>query len=120
MGWWVGVPAVAQGETLLWNFAANREQTINRSVGGRLFVTQHRLIFQPNRLDVLFQAESWSAELADIREVGKSPRRPTIPFLGRTAANRNRLKIVQAGGDVDLFVVNHLDSLVERLTAALS
>jgi hypothetical protein len=119
MGWWVGRPWLDQDESVLWTAGANRQQTLNRSVGGRLFLTEERLIFHPNRVDVLLSGEPWFALLSEIREIDMSPRRATVPFLGQTAANRNRLKVVQVSGDVDLFVVNHLASVIERLTSAL-
>jgi hypothetical protein len=120
VGWWVPLPKLAKDEKILWNVLANREQTINRQVGGRLFVTQRRLIFQPSRFDALIRGERWRANLVDICAVGLSPRRLTIPWMGRTAGNRNRLKVIQINGDVDLFVVNRLENVIERLRATLS
>jgi hypothetical protein len=51
MGSWVEEPATADGEEVLWRRAANRQQGPRRAVGGRIFLTNKRVIFMANRFD---------------------------------------------------------------------
>lgn len=83
-------------------------------------MTEKRLLFQPNRLDSVLRAAYWSVPIADIVEVGVAARQPALPLFGRAAALRNRLKVVQKNGDVDLFVVWKLQYVVERIAAAVA
>jgi len=120
MGWWVPKPAIAASEDVLWTRGANREQSPLRYTGGRLLLTSNRLIFQPNRLDALTRGLPWSADLASVAKVGVEPRGPTVPFLGLTARYRNRLRVELQDGQVEVFVINHLATVVPLLTAALN
>jgi hypothetical protein len=67
-------------------------------------------------LSEISRAKGWSVNLADIREVGVEPRRYS---LAERSAGRNRLKLVLANGEVDIFVVNRLKSLITRLNNAI-
>ena len=120
MGWWVSAPMLARGESVRWSVFANREQSANRQVGGRLFVTTTRLLFEPNRFDSLTGGRPWRLRFDDIAQVEVLPARLTVPFLGRAAANRRRLKVVGIDETIDCFVVNHVAAVVERLAELTS
>jgi hypothetical protein len=120
MGFWVARPYLRSGETIVWRVAANRQQSASRAAGGRLFLTEKRLLFQPNRLDSVLRAAYWSVPIADIVDVDVAARQPALPLFGRAAALRNRLKVVQKDGDVDLFVVSNLERVVDRIAAAVA
>ena len=49
MGAWVRHSELEGGEVVKWTKAANRQQSELRAVGGKLFLTDRRLLFQPNR-----------------------------------------------------------------------
>ena len=114
MGILVRGPALEQGETVRWKRAANRTQSYWRAVGGFLFLTASRLLFEPNRVDAVTGGESWSAPLASIRSVGIEPRDGN-PLSGGL---RDRLRLDLADGDTELFVVNHVDDVVNVIRKA--
>jgi hypothetical protein len=110
MGLWVATPVVDAGEILKRGRAANRDQN-GRAVGGRLFVTDKRLLFQPSRIDLILGGKAWTCDLSEIAAVGASPR-DGRPFSGGT---RTRLRVETKDGDVDRFVVNHLSEVIDEL-----
>ena len=105
------------GEEVVWSQGANRMQG-SRAVGGKLFLSNERILFSPNRIDALTGGKRWFAELKNVTEVGVEPKRS-----GRSArlgvGLRDRLRIV-AGADDELFVVSKLeDEVLPRLRAAM-
>jgi hypothetical protein len=120
MSWWVAKPKLQPGERLLTKFVANREQSFYRQVGGCLFLTDRRLIFQPNRFDRVLSGEQWAVELPAIEHVVVFPGSwRSVPLAGQAAGFRRRLEIRQTSGDVDLFVVNRVKNAVRRIQREL-
>lgn len=116
MGWWVATPYSPGNEVWVWKHAANRAQNGIRQVGGRLFLSDQRLVFQPNRFDALTRGERWAVSRGQVAEFSVSARQPSL----NPAALRNRLRVSQHDGEVDVFVVNHLDEVLARLRAWLA
>lgn len=116
MGIWIGKPALADGEPVLWQHLANRTQSANRAVGGRLYLTPHRLLFEANRVDAATGGRPWSVPLDHIRSVGRQPRDGNRLNGGL----RDRLKLDLADESVELFVVNRLDTAVRVIQEAVS
>ncbi len=110
MGLWVAMPVVDVGEIVKRGLAANRDQN-GRAVGGRLFVTDKRLLFQPNRIDSVTGGKAWTCDLGEIAAVGASPR-DGRPFSGGL---RTRLRVETKDGDVERFVMNHLGEVIDEL-----
>ncbi len=107
MGLWVGKPRLKNGERLEWKKNANRQQGPIRAVGGRLYLTNERLIFSPNRVDRITRGESWQTSLTEITEIGLE-----------STGLRKRLSVA-AGENTDLFVVNSPGECVNRIRNAL-
>jgi hypothetical protein len=106
--WWLkGVEAEPQ-EQVVWSQAANRIQSSGRAAGGKLFLTDRRLVFCPHWLDGASGGRTWWVPLATIAAVG------TAPKQGR----RERLRIELADRKEELFVVNRVAEVVSRLDAA--
>jgi hypothetical protein len=120
MGWWIRQPQVAPGDHVMWSVYANREKSALRYVGGRLLVTEDQVIFQPNRFDSNLGGEVQRWQLSDVRAVDAEPRRLTLPFFGLAARNRKRLRITMSTGQVELFVINHVDTAIEYLRSRTS
>ena len=106
-------PDLQVGERVEWATRANRSQG-NRAVGGRLFLTNERLVFAPHRFDDVLGGESWSRRRQDVEDVAVEPS-GVHPFSG---ALRPRLRIVFLDA-VELFVVPRVADVVQRLKAAL-
>lgn len=110
MGFWVRSPKLAGGERVVWKQNANRTQG-GRAVGGRLYMTDSRLFFQPNRIHAATKGQLWSAPLAAIESVSTD-----APDGGLfTGGLRTRLQIVASSGDSELFVVNHVGDTVQAI-----
>jgi hypothetical protein len=107
MSWWVDAPPLADGEQVVWHRAASHPQRI-RLVGGRIFLTRYRLIFQPNRLEAAAGANPWSAALTDIVAVGPEP------------GMRRKLRIDLRGGEPGRFFLSRLDLTGHELVARIN
>jgi hypothetical protein len=118
MGFWIRDPALLPQEEVVWRRYANREQGSLRQVGGRLLVTSQRIVFVPNRFDDATGGDGWSSALANIARVEVEPSRRAVPFLGRAAQLRRRLRIETIDGQAELFVVNRVAEAAQTLRAA--
>lgn len=108
-----GVASV-EGEQVLERWRANRVQTSNRAVGGHLYVTSCRLVFKAHAFDTALMGVSLQLPLAGISEVGRRP----CDFSQIMAGSlRDRLELLLVDGTVELFVVNKLDAVIEKIEA---
>lgn len=114
----IGSPDLRPGEEILWRRNANYEQTALRYLGGKLFLTDRRLIFLPHRLDEATGGRSWACELTDISAVGVEPAQLSAPFFGLAARMRRRLRVEMRSGQNELFVVSRVNEAVERIRGA--
>jgi hypothetical protein len=115
VGLWFQKPVLHPGETVRWKKAANREQNGWRAVGGRLFLTDSRLLFRPHRFDARLKGEDWAANLADIASVG-TEEADGHPFSGGL---RRRLCIDLADGTTERFVINQLETAVAMVAGSV-
>ena len=100
-----------------WSCRANRTQGPLRAVGGRLVLEAGRLEFQPHGFDRALAGREWSTPLGAVSAVGTEPRSGLNPFSG---AMRERLRVELDDGSVELFVVNKLGEVRERIEAAVA
>jgi hypothetical protein len=114
MGLWVRLPTLEPGEIVQQAWPANHSRG-TRAVGGKLFLTDLRLIFAPNAVDRLTGQGDWSCSLKDVTAVGIADRTIETPFSGSI---RKRLRIATSGGEEEFFVVNHAEDKVAALDAA--
>jgi hypothetical protein len=105
-----------QGETVTWSRRANRFQG-SRAVGGRLALTDRRLMFAPHRFDAALVGKRWEARLDEIRTIGIEPRGSGVKGLFG-GGMRKRLRVRTARGDEEHFLVNKLDQVLESLEEA--
>ena len=108
--------ALEQDEAVLWSRRANRFQG-SRAVGGRLALTDRRLMFAPHRFDAALVGKRWEAKLSEIRTVGIEPRGSGVKGLFG-GGMRKRLRVRAAAGDEEHFLVNKLDHVLESLEEA--
>jgi len=103
-------PKLAPGEEVRWKAFANRVLESSTTAGGRLFVTDRRVFFQPNRVDAFLGREVWECPLEAVTG---------IETVGRDAAllaggPRKRLGLQTADGE-EVFVVNRLKRKEDEL-----
>jgi hypothetical protein len=65
--WWLRKQEAREGEEVQWSSLANRFQG-SVSVGGKLFLTQSRLLFNPHLIDGAFRGKPWQVALPDVQE----------------------------------------------------
>ena len=112
-------PALASDEAIQKSWLANHTQRHWRGVGGKLFVTESRLLFQPNRMDARLGGQPLAIPLNQITTVGEEPRRLSFRELF-SGGLRTRLRIEVIDGRIELFVVQRLSDVVYSLTTQLS
>ncbi|MFE3545157.1 hypothetical protein ACFXK0_19535 [Nocardia sp. NPDC059177] len=82
-------------------------------MGGRLHLTETRLLFVPNHLDAVTGGKRWETPLAQLRALGRHE-----PDGGLFSGGlRTRLRIDTDTG-TELFVINKLDEVIATLEAA--
>jgi ATP-dependent RNA circularization protein (DNA/RNA ligase family) len=66
LGLRVREPPFEEGEEVRWEARANRFQQKFRSIGGRIYLTDRRLVFAPTKFEEKIGGRAWSARLADL------------------------------------------------------
>lgn len=115
MGVWTRSPKLTAPESVTWQHLANRTQSANRAVGGRLYLTGERLLFEPTHIDALTGGRAWQAPLSAIATISTQAATGGV-FSGGL---RTRLRIDLRDGSTELFVVNKVDEIVAVLQKAV-
>jgi hypothetical protein len=100
-------PAMDPGEELLWSQGSSRRQSRFRTVGGRLYLTNRRLVFAPHKMDARHGGHEWDVALSDV--------------AGFRVAGR--MKWVEADlrdGSIERFALRPADETVASLNARLA
>ncbi len=108
---WFNKPLLCRDERLLFEIPANRSQG-RRAVGGKLFGTEKRIVFVPNRLDALLGGTAAEIPVAAVAAVTDSTPRYTISEVF-SGAFRSRLSIRTNDHQIHLFVVEQLRERIE-------
>lgn len=103
-------PKLASGEQVRWKAYANRVLDDSTTAGGRLFVSDRRVFFQPNRIDRRLGRKVWECPLEGVTAVETVGRSANV-FAG---GPRKRLGIKTADGE-EVFVVNRLKHKEDQL-----
>ena len=111
MGIWFREPAVASDERVLFRATANRLINVGEMRGGRLVVTDRRVIFEPNRLDRLVGAEPWVVESHAIRDAVSAPGGKEGVAKFGLAGKRPHLALLADGVQPGVFAVRDTDGL---------
>jgi hypothetical protein len=107
-------PQLDAGERLLASFGGSR-QTIGSGakIGGRIFLTDRRLIHAPGAAERLLRRRPWTAPLADIGEVEVGGRlNAPVGALGQAVV------VTLASGEACQFLVWRGDGFADQLRAA--
>jgi len=108
---------IEPGESVLWEKKANRTQGA-RAVGGKLVLTDRRLLFAPHAVDRATGGTAWITPLADVDEAGQAPRDVSLGsmFSGGLA---KRLRVTTSGGDEEFFVVRNVAEVAAQIMEAV-
>ena len=74
------------------------------------------MLFRPNRVDAVTGGKRWACDLENLASVGEAPRDGS--FL--SGGLRTRLRLETKSGDVERFVINHLDEAEEHLRTLIA
>jgi hypothetical protein len=66
LGLRVREPTFEEGEEVRWEARANRFQQKVRAIGGRIYLTDRRLVFAPSKFEEKTAGQAWSARLVDL------------------------------------------------------
>jgi hypothetical protein len=105
--------AARPGEVVVWKANANRLQG-RRAPGGRLYLTNERLLFNPHFFDAMTGGRGWAVHLSEVTAIGREER-----DLRRLSRLRPVLRIETSAGEHELFVINRLDEVTARLRTAV-
>ena len=99
-------PELHAGEVVRWSVRANRLQQKVGAVGGRLYLTNHRLIFCRNRFESLLGGREWNAPLGELT-------------AAEPAGGLRTIRIDRVDGGVERFIVAKKDQTAATIDAAI-
>ncbi|MFI5716796.1 hypothetical protein [Nocardia sp. NPDC051750] len=109
-------PKLTASETITWKRLANRTQSAHRAVGGRLYLTGERILFEPSHFDALTGGRSCHIALSDVAAVGTE-----APSGNKfDGGMRTRLRIDLRDRSTELFVINRVNDAVDVLQRAVA
>ena len=114
---WFNEIKLSNGEEVSLSYPANHTQG-KRAVGGKLFVTNLRIAFAPNRLDAKMGGNTWEVAHADFASADtvKPQLRISEIFSG---ALRTRLAIHTGHSEVQCFVVRKPELAAREINTAI-
>ena len=115
---WFNKVQLSEDEELILSFPANHTQG-KRAVGGKLFITNTRMAFAPNRIDANLRGQAMELSIPAIVRVdtAKPVFRITEIFSG---AIRIRLSIHTNDKYIHYFVVGKPKSVADKINTALN
>ena len=116
-GWWLSTFELRADESLLEYYAVNYFHGERRPYGGRLYLSDLRLIFVPHRIDALFGVRTATIELVTIADVRRDADGP--PTDNGDHNPPACLTVQTDDGDAHYFVMNDIDLAVERILDAI-
>ncbi|MGO8872912.1 MAG: hypothetical protein ACLQPH_16210 [Acidimicrobiales bacterium] len=101
-------------EHVVWHGLANRGPGDTRQVGGRLFVTDQRLVFEPIIMERFAQEQPWEGPVDQVElTIGPGSRDPHVPIL-RDIALRYEIIVTTPDGDEEHSFVTHVGEPLTR------
>lgn len=98
-------PTFEEGEGVRWEARANRLQQKVRVAGGRIYLTNRRLVFAPHKFEEKTGGRAWSARLADLDRA----------FVGGPLT----VRIVGSDGEKQRFVIGRRVESAATIDAAI-
>jgi hypothetical protein len=105
LGFGIATPKMQDGEEVLWSVRANMVQHRVRAVGGRLYLTDRRLVFGRSRIESALGGKEWSASLSDL--------------ISASSGGRRSIRIEGQDGRVEKFILGSPDPAAEVVDRAI-
>lgn len=117
-GLWISTHNALPDESVSESYSANLLRPGQRPLGGKLYVTDHRVLFLPHRIDSWFGGEAALVSLADIEQVdavtgSEAARIDDEVDLG--AGDTDRLRIDLEADDPLYVIVGNPGQVVEEV-----
>ena len=113
--WWTIKEIQLHNEVLLYSCLANRRQNFCRNVGGKLFVTNFRILFLPHYFDFFLLGKKWVVDIKKVNLIKVEKKR----FKLFNVSLRDRLLIECSEICKEYFVVNNLKHIIFSLNQIL-
>ena len=114
---WFNQIELLDGEEIVLSYPSNHSQG-KRAVGGKLFVTNQRIAFAPNRFDANLGGLAFDIPLSMVTSITTDPPRIRLVEIF-SGALRTRLAIHGGIDQVNFFVVSHPEIVVNQITLGL-
>jgi len=114
---WFNEVQLSDGEEIILSYPANHTQG-KRAVGGKLFITNCRIAFAPNRIDANTGGGAMEMPLLEVTSVGTDKPRIRITEIF-SGAWRTRLAIYSQNVEGDFFVVFNPETVAGEINTAI-
>jgi hypothetical protein len=98
-------PELLSGEAVKWSAKANMMQQRIRAVGGRLYLTDRRLVFGRNKAESHLGGKEWSADLGELASA--------------SSGGRRSIRVERNDGRVERFIIGSPQGSAETLDRAI-
>jgi hypothetical protein len=95
--WWLASYDAQPVEQMRWSALANHTQAPFRSISGKVYLTNQRLLFCPNLLDYGLGSRKWGANLDEIVQIDRQPKGGDINAIFG-GGGRDRLQVTLRNG----------------------
>ena len=114
---WFNEVQLSDGEEIILSYPSNHTQA-KRAVGGKLFITNQRIAFAPNRIDANMGGMSLELPVAEITSIGTEEPHYTITEIF-SGAWRARLVIHSSDMHPQYFVVKDPAAIASKIRAVV-
>lgn len=121
--WWVSGFGARPGENVRGSFYANHLRESGRPLGGKLYVTNERVLFCPHLLDAFFSGDHHMIPLAEVQSVERyDPTADAERAEGSLpgGGTQERLRIIGLADEESFFIVSKLDKAAAAIEEALA
>lgn len=115
--WWVSSHESRPDETVVGSYYVNHLRSDRRPLGGKLYLTNQRLLFSPHLVDALLGGEKFGIELEDVDRVTRI--RADGDEDGTESGGPERLALERGDGRRDTFVVSDLETAIDDVREQL-
>ena len=114
--WWVAGHESQSDEDVVSAYYVNYLRPAKRPLGGKLYLTTHRILFCPHLIDAVFGGEKLAIAHEDVERVRKIDRDdPSLADDDEGGGSAERLRLECADGSHASFIVSDLDATVAEI-----
>lgn len=121
-GWWVASHDALAGEHVVSSYYVNYLRPDERPLGGKLYLTNKRLLFSPHFLDSIFGGEKTTIDIQTVEDVLRQPfhENNETESTGAKSDKVDKLTLELSDGTTRSFVVSDLEKALREISDAVS